>query len=255
MYPILLTIGHFELRTYGVIVALTFLAGLWLSTREAARKGIDPALVTDFALYAFMGGVVGARIYFIAFSDPEYFLKNPWEMLAVWRGGIGVIGALAGGFLVAVWYCRKKRIPLLRFADTLAPAVALGQTLGQLACLANGDSFGRQTDLPWAITYTDPRAMAPLNVPLHPIEFYEMGAYFLVFLAVWMTRKRFKVDGFSFLTYLAAYGAARYVVETFRGHPAIFAAGIPAAQVFGVALILASGLGFLMLARSRDAKQ
>lgn len=255
MYPILLKIGHFELRSYGIIVALAFLAALWLSTREAARKGIDPTLVNDFALYAFLGGIVGARIYFIVFSDPAYFLRNPWEILAIWRGGIGVIGALAGGFLIAVWYCRKKRIPLLKFADTLAPAVALGQTLGQFACLANGDSYGRQTDLPWAITYTDPRAMAPLNVPLHPIEIYEMGAYFLVFLVVWMTRKRFKVEGFGFLAYLATYGAARFVMETFRGHSAIFVAGIPAAQVFGAALILASGLGFFMLARSRDAKQ
>ncbi len=255
MYPILLQIGHFELRSYGIIVALSFLAGLWLSTKEAARKGLDPSLIYDFALYALLGGIVGARIYFILFSDPVYYLKNPWEIFAVWRGGIGVIGALAGGFIAAVWYCRKKRIPLLRFADTLAPAVALGQTLGQFACLANGDSYGRQTDLPWAITYTDPRSLAPLNVPLHPIEIYEMGAYYLVFLVVWTTRKRFKVEGFSFLTYLAAYGVARFLVEFFRGHPAIFTGGIPAAQVFSAALIFVSFLGFFLLGKSRNEKR
>lgn len=252
MYPILVSIGHFELRTYSVVVALVFLAGLWLSTREAARKGLDPALVNDFALYALLGGIVGARIYFIAFSDPAYFLRNPWEILAVWRGGIGVIGALAGGLLVALWYCRRKEVPFLRFADTLAPALALGQTLGQLACLANGDSYGKPTDLPWAITYTDPRAMAPPNVALHPIELYEMGAYFLVFVLVWTTRRRFKGEGFTFLTYLAAYGVARFAMEFFRGHPAILAAGIPAAQVFAAALVLASGLAFFMLARGRS---
>ena len=168
MYPILLDLGVFELRSYGVIVALSFLAALWLAKKEAARKGLDPALIADFSLYALIGGILGARLYFIAFSDPLAYLSKPWEILAVWHGGIGIIGALTGGFLAAVWYCRKKRIPLLRFADVLAPAAPLGQTLGQLACLANGDAYGRPTDLPWAITYTDPRSLAPLNVPLHP---------------------------------------------------------------------------------------
>lgn len=247
MYPILLQIGSFELRSYGVIVALSFLAGLWLASREAARKGLDPALMADFSPYALIGGILGARLYFIAFSDPLAYLSKPWEIFAVWHGGIGIIGALIGGFLAAVWFCRRKHIPLLRFADVLAPAVALGQTLGQFACLANGDAYGRPTDLPWAITYTDPRSLAPLNVPLHPLEIYEMGAYFVVFLVVWLTRKRFKNDGFSFLVYLAAFGVARFVMEFFRGHPALFAGGIPAAQIVGVAFVVLAVIGFYWL--------
>lgn len=247
MYPILLQVGSFELRSYGVIVALSFLAGLWLARKEAARKGLDPALVVDFNLYGLIGGILGARLYFIAFSDPLAYLSKPWEIFAVWHGGIGIIGALIGGFLAAVWFCRRKHIPLLRFADVLAPAVALGQTLGQFACLANGDAYGRPTDLPWAITYTDPRSLAPLNVPLHPLEIYEMGAYFVVFLVVWLTRKRFKTDGFSFLVYLAAFGVARFVMEFFRGHPALFAGGIPAAQIVGVAFVVLAVIGFYWL--------
>ena len=247
MYPILLQFGSFELRSYGVIVLLSFLAGLWLARKEAARKGLDPALIVDFSFYGLVGGIVGARLYFIIFSDPLRYLANPWEILALWQGGIGILGALIGGFVAAAWFCRKRKIPLLKFADVLAPAAALGQTLGQLACLANGDAYGKPTDLPWAITYTDPRSLAPLNVPLHPLELYEMGAYFVVFLIVWLTRKRFKADGSSFLTYLAAYGAARFMTEFFRGHPALFAGAIPAAQVVGVTLVLASILGFYWL--------
>ena len=247
MYPILLHIGSFELRSYGVIFLLSFLAGVWLARKEAARKGLDPSLVSDFSFYALFGGLIGARLYFIAFSDPLHYLRNPWEILAVWHGGIGVIGSLVGGFLVALWYCRRKRIPLLRFADILAPGVALAQTLGQFACLANGDSYGRPTDLPWAIVYTNPRALAPLNVPLHPIEIYEMAAYFLVFLAVWTTRKRFKADGGGFFVYLAAYGIARFAMEFFRGNPAMIGPGIPAAQVAGAALVVASIAGFSWL--------
>lgn len=249
MYPVLFQMGHFELRSYGLIVALSFFVGFWLSTKEAQRKGLEPRLVQDFASYALLGGIIGARLYFVLFSDPAYYLQNPWEVLAIWRGGIGVIGSLVGGFVAALWYTRKKSVPFWRFADAVAPAIPLGQTIGQLACLLNGDSYGKPTDLPWAITYTDPRSLAPLNIPLHPIEIYEMVGYFLVFLLVWKTREKYRADGFAFLTYLAGYGIARFFVEFFRGDPAIFAWNIPAAHVFGVALVFASVVGFYFLAR------
>ena len=92
--------------------------------------------------------------------------------------------------------------------------------------------------------------MAPLNIPLHPVEIYEMAAYFLVFLLVWQTREKYKTDGFAVLTYLVGYGAARFSVEFFRGNPAILAWGIPAAQVFSVALILIAVAGFYILGKN-----
>lgn len=251
MYPVLIRFGTFELRSYGLVVALSFLLGLWLSAKEAERKGLDPALIWDFSLYAFVGGIIGARIYFVLFSDPAHFLQKPWEILAVWHGGIGVIGALVGGFLTALWYCWKKGLSVWLFADVLSPGVVLGQAAGIIACLLNGDSYGKPTDIAWAITYTDPRAVAPLNVPLYPVEIYEMLAYLVVFLTVWLTRERYKTEGFTFLTYLAGYGAARFFVEFFRGNPAIFAWGLPAAQIFGVAMVLAALAGFYVLGESR----
>lgn len=247
MYPILFEFGGFQVRSYGVIVALSFLLALWMSTREAERKGLDPKLVQDFAIYGLIGGIIGARLYFVFFSAPGYFLQHPWEIFAVWSGGIGVIGALIGGLIVALWFCHKQNLSLLKFGDTLAPGSALGQTFGQIACLANGDSYGRPTDVPWAITFTDPRSLAPLNIPLHPVEVYEMAAYFLVFLLIWKIRQHQRLDGVTFFTYLAGYGTARFLVDFFRGDPAIFAWGIQAAQVFGVAMILASVVGFFVL--------
>ena len=250
MYPVLIRLGTFELRSYGIILALSFFLALWLSAREAKRSGLDPALIHDFAFYALLGGIVGARIYYVVFSNPAYFVQKPWEIVAVWHGGIGIIGALLGGFLTALWYCRKKQLSFWRFADTLAPGVALGQAAGVIACLLNGDSYGKPADVAWAITYNDPRALAPLNIPLHPVEIYEMAAYLLVFLLVWQTRGKYKTPGFAFLTYVAGYGAARFAVEFFRGNPAIFAWGVPAAQVFGAALALAAVAGIGVLARA-----
>jgi phosphatidylglycerol:prolipoprotein diacylglycerol transferase len=246
MYPILFDLGGYQIRSYGVIVALSFLIALWMSTREAERKGLEPKLAQDFAGYGLLGGIIGARLYFVLFSAPGYFIEHPLEIFAVWSGGIGVIGSLIGGFLVAVWFCHKKTLSMLKFGDTFAPGMALGQTVGQFACLLNGDSYGRPTDLLWAITYTDPRSLAPLNIPLHPIEIYEMAAYVLMFLMVWKIRKHYRVDGFTFFIYLGGYGMARFVVDFFRGDPAIFAWGIQAAQVFGVAMIAGALIGFLL---------
>lgn len=247
MYPVLFQFGTFGIGSYGVIVALSFFLGLWLSGREALRKGIDPVVIQDFAFYALVGGIIGARLYFVVFSRPTYFLNHPWEILAIWHGGIGIIGALLGGLAAAIWYCRKKKLSFLGFADTLAPGIILGQAVGVLACLLNGDSYGRASDVAWAITYTDPRSLAPLNIPLHPVELYEMGAYLLVFLIVWLVRKKYRTSGFTFLTYLAGYGAARLFADAFRGDPAIFAWGIPAAQVFGAALLLVALIGSWVL--------
>lgn len=251
MYPVLLQLGNFELRTYGIIVALSLFLGIWLSGREAIRKGIDAGLIQDLAIYAVLGGIVGARIYYVVFSNPDYFLKNPWQILAVWHGGIGIIGGLIGGVVTALWYCRRKKLSFWSIADTLAPGIVLAQAAGILACLSTGDSYGKPADIAWAITYTDPRSMALLNIPLHPVEVYEMAAYLLVFLLVWKTRKKYKTPGFAFLTYLAGYGAARFAVEFFRGNPAVFGWGLPAAQVFGVAMLLLAFAGFYILGRTR----
>ena len=248
MYPILFEIENFQIRSYGIVVALSFLLALWLGTKEANRNGLESQTIQDFAVYALIGGVIGARLYFVLFSRPGYFFQNPWEILAIWHGGIGVIGSLVGGFAVSLWYCRKKKISLLSLGDTLAPGIALGQTVGQLACLLNGDSWGKPTNLPWAIVYTDPRSMAPLNVPLHPIEIYEMVAYLFVFLIVLWVRGRTTIRGYVVFSYLGGYGVARFIVEFFRGEPAIFGWGIPAAQVFSVIMVLAAAY---LLLRSR----
>ena len=162
MYPVLFQIGNFEVRSYGFIVAVSFLLALWFGTREA--KGNDRASdIQDFALYALVGGLIGARLYYVLFSRPSYFLQNPSEILAVWQGGISVIGSLFGGLVAALWFCRRRKISFWGLGDTLAPGIAIAQSVGQLACLLNGDSYGRPTDLRWAITYTDPRFVGSLK--------------------------------------------------------------------------------------------
>src|SRR5574341_63387 len=126
MYPVLIDIGHFQLRAYGIVVALAFLAGAWVAGREARRRGMAPALVQDFLFYALAAGIVGARLYYVLVSQPAWYLARPWDILAVWQGGLAVHGGILAGLGVAAWYARRNHLGVLTFADVLTPGLALG---------------------------------------------------------------------------------------------------------------------------------
>jgi phosphatidylglycerol:prolipoprotein diacylglycerol transferase len=239
VYPVLVELGSYPLRAYGVFVALAILTGIWFAAREARRKGLDPALVTDAAWPIVLVALVGARLYYVLFNEPAAYLARPLEILAVWHGGLSVHGALLGGLLAAVWYIRRHRLAFWRFADVVAPGLILGQTVGQIACLLNGDTYGKPTTLPWAIVFTDPRAMAPVGVPLHPIQIYEGVAYLAVFLVVHWASRHATRDGAVLLTYALGYGIARFIVEFFRGDPPV-AAGVVVPQAVSALLVVAA---------------
>lgn len=240
MYPILLDFGWWQLRSYGVFVALAIVVGIWWSAREGERRGFPRAIVYDFAQVATIAGLVGARLYYVVFSEPATYLVHPWEIFAVWHGGLSMHGGLIAGILAGVWFIRRRGLPFWRFADVAAPGLILGQTAGQIACLLNGDTYGKLTMLPWAITFTDPHAMAPLNVPLHPIQIYELLAYGAVFLVVQRIARSRAGDGATAMTYAVVYGVVRFAMEFFRGDPPI-AAGIVVPQAAS-ALLVAGGL-------------
>lgn len=234
MYPILLKIGGFHLRAYGTLIAIALLTGTWLAGREAARKGIPPERVQDFAVWAALFGILGARLYYLAFFSPRVFLEDPLGVLAIWRGGLAIHGAILAGAATAVWYVRRHRLSFWVFVDTLAPAVILGQAIGRLACFLNGDAYGLPTTLPWAVTFTNPESMAPLGVPLHPTQLYEMTLNLALFGLLWWWRTRIRFDGQLFLLYAAGYGFIRFIVEHFRGDQLQYGGGISAAQSLSV---------------------
>lgn len=238
MHPILIQIGDLQIRWYGVMIALAFLAGTLLGIREARRKGFDPERVYDLLFYVMIASLLGARLYYVAASNLSYFLEHPSQILAVWRGGLSLHGGLVGGLLAGVWFCLKRHLLFWSFADLLTPAIILGQAVGRGACVLNGCSFGKPTNLPWAIIFTDPASQAPHNVPLHPTQFYEMGTDALLFVALWNLRKRIRFDGQLFLIYAMAYAVARFILEIFRGDSLMIADVFPVPQVFSVLLFV-----------------
>lgn len=249
MYPILVDLGVWQIRSYGVFVVIAILAGVWWSAREAERRGFARAVVYDAAWTIALAGFAGARLWYALFSEPHAFLVRPWEIFAVWHGGLSMHGALVAGTVVGVWWIRRRGLPFWRFADALVPGLILGQTVGQIACLLNGDTYGRPTDVPWAVVFTDPHAMAPLGVPLHPLQAYELLAYLAVFLVVQRVARSAARDGAVLLTYAVLYGAARFAMEFFRGDPPVIA-GIIVPQALSVALVAAALASLVVLRRS-----
>ncbi len=222
MFPISLQLGPFTINAHGVMMALGFIAGWLLIRNEARRKGLDREALEGLLPYAVIGGLIGARLNYLLFSDLGHYLENPWDILTIWRGGIALQGGLIGGLLVGIWYCRRHRLPFWQVADAFSPGLLLGQAWGRFGDLLVGGEYGTPTDLPWAITFTDPRSQAPLGVPLHPTQLYEMIWDLLVLGIIWLTRRMPGYDGRSFLQYAFLYSLGRFVIEYFRGDKLIF---------------------------------
>jgi len=223
MLPWLFRIGDFFLPTYGLLITLGFLSGLWLSRRLAPRAGLDKETILNLGVYAALGGILGAKLLLIL-MDLEHYLAQPREIFSfstLQAGGI-FYGGLLGGLLVAALYMARKRLPVLRVADVLAPGLALGHAIGRLGCFAAGCCWGLPSRLPWAVTFKNPAAHqmfgTPLHEPLHPTQLYEVLAVAAIFVLVYRRFLRPHGPGALLGLYLTLYSTARFLIEFVRAH-------------------------------------
>jgi len=149
MYPILFKIGPFALHTFSVLHGLAFVAGAWWAYREAKRLGIDPQRILDLSVLIFVWSLVGARIFSILFDGSlQWYLQHPFDVFAVWKGGLTFYGGFLFSIPAGIWYLKKYKLDFWLTADMIAPGLALGGAIGRLGCFASGDSFGKPTTLP-----------------------------------------------------------------------------------------------------------
>lgn len=248
--PVLLTLGHIHIGWYGIIVTLAIAVGVWVATREAKRRGISEDETLGLASWAVIGGLIGARLFHVV-DKLDYYIANPLAALAIWQGGLAIWGAVAGGAVAAVLYTRRHGLPLARLADAAAPALLVGQMIGHVACIINGDSTGTPTDLPWGFVYVNPGAMVPaelLGVPTHPYPLYDILWMSVVLGVIWMLRSRVKTEGVLFLTYVSLYAVGRFVL-TFVRREAIWFLGLQEAQVVAVIVMAAAVIALWVLSR------
>src|SRR6266508_1217651 len=220
--PILVHLGPLAISWYGLAVATGILVGAWLTTREAARKGLPVEPIMDLMVWISVGGVVGARLLYVL-DRWDFFVKNPFQILAINTGGLSIMGAILGGALTGALLAWRRGLPIRRLFDTFAPGIVLGQAIGRFGCLFTGDTLGRPTDGTWGIMYLNPMARAPqLGVAYQPAFFYEQLWDVLVFAIVWRLRGRFKQDGQLFALYLGLYAIGKFAITFVRLDPVYF---------------------------------
>ncbi len=221
MYPEIFHLSF--LHTYGVLVAIAFLAGLWMASRLATRAGLDADAVTNLGIYCALSAIVGAKLMMFIVDAPYYY-QHPGEIfsLATVQAGGVFYGGLIAALAVSWWYMRRTGLPLAKTADVFAPGIALGHGIGRLGCFSAGCCWGVPTHLPWSVRFTNPVSNqlvgVPLGIPLHPTQLYEAFAEFLIFgILLWRVRKPHRAGAIISL-YLVLYSAARFTVEFFRFH-------------------------------------
>jgi phosphatidylglycerol:prolipoprotein diacylglycerol transferase len=249
MHPILVDFGFFSIKTYGFFIAAAFLAGISLAVREARRQGIDTQIILDMSFYMIIGAIVGSRLFYVL-TNAGYYLAHPLDLLKVWQGGL----TFYGGFLMAIAVCgymiRRHRLGVWKTFDLFAPSLALGVMLGRLGCFAAGCCHGRPCDLPWAVTFAHPDSLAPLYVPLHPVQLYASAGALITAVVLYWLRTRKTFDGQLALLWMLLYSASRSIEELFRGDMREdLLLGYPSARIIALAMLLVAAALYPILRR------
>jgi phosphatidylglycerol:prolipoprotein diacylglycerol transferase len=250
--PVIVHLGPLAVSWYGIFVALAIAVGLWLAFREARRKGLPMEQVESLALWVFVGGVVGARALHVI-DRWDLYAAQPHMMVAIWNGGLAIMGAVLGGTLTGLVVAWRRGLPVLAISDAAAPGVILGQAIGRFACLFTGDAVGRATS-GFGITYLNPRAMVPqLGVAYEPVFLYEMAWDLAVLAVLWLLRPVLRVDGQLFAVYLALYAVGKFGL-TFLRTETVWLAGLQEAQLLSIVALGIAALWAAFARTGRDAR-
>ena len=240
----LFSIGSIHIQLFGVMIAIGIIVGFYTLSMEVKRKELDDNKITDLAIYTVLIGIIGARVNYIIAFNPAYYMANPLEIIMLQKGGLSIQGGLIAGILFALWYVKKKGIPLGKTADAFAPAIIIGQAIGRVGC----DVFGVVMSKPW---FWGVQVQGQL---LHPAQIYEAVLNYLLFFVLWQKRKRIKYNGELFIYYLIGFSINRFIVEFARSNPIVIGP-ITIAHLYSLGLIIgALILGLWFKARQDSDK-
>jgi phosphatidylglycerol:prolipoprotein diacylglycerol transferase len=237
MYPIVWEPFGFPISSFGVMLALAFLVGTWITAVRMREEGLDPEAATTILIYVMVGGIGGSKLYFAI--DNAIRHDTAFLPLLLSRDGITWYGGLIGATALGALGCRIHGISILKFMNAAAVAGPVGQALGRIGCFLVGDDYGRPSDLPWAIAF--PKGAPPTQERVHPTQLYEILWLLPVAALLWTRRKR---SPFLFGEYLALNGLGRLVIESWRINPKV-ALGLTEPQWIGLALIAVGSVSWL----------
>jgi phosphatidylglycerol:prolipoprotein diacylglycerol transferase len=223
VYPKLFELGPFTVYSYGVLLAVSYLLGLWMAVARGKKRGLDSNRVLDLGIYIIIAALVGAKLLLLI-VDFDQYSKQPADILSLLRSGGVFYGGLILAVVVAFRYIATHKMPMWTTCDVFAPGIALGHVTGRLGCFAAGCCYGKPTDVSWGVVFTNPLAAAqvgtPLGIRLHPTQLYEAGAELLILGLLLATEGRGRrFPGRTFWLYMLLYAISRYVIEIYRGDP------------------------------------
>ncbi len=265
MYPTLLKFGSFEITTFGLMMFIAFVSAGWILSKQFQKYGLTDDLASSMVMYAAIGGIAGAKIYYaILFHD--------WHLLFD-RAGLVWYGGLLGGFLACAWLLRRRRVDFLTAADATAPALAIGYAFGRIGCFLVGDDYGRPTSGWWGVAFpkgsppTTAEALREFGVKLdpsipayevlrvHPTQLYESAAAFVMFAILMWYSRRTHFKGRAFALFLGMMGIERFLVEIVRAKDDRFFGPFTVAQAISCGLLVTAILVWARAPKADTSRQ
>ena len=257
MYPILFHFGSFPISSFGVMMVIAFLLGNYLLRIDVVAEGYDAIIADDIIFRAAIGGILGAKFYYLIENIPTgqaadningliniiagiFTLNGERIAFGIQNFGAGLVflGGLVGGMAAVSWYIYRKNLNWFKIADLAAPFLVLGHGIGRIGCFLVGDDYGIPTNLPWAIAF--PNGLPPTNIAVHPTQLYEMSAYFIIFFYLRYRKRNQTFSGEIIFEYLFLGGLSRFMVEFIRTNTK-YIFGLSGAQYLSI-LMMAIGV-------------
>lgn len=270
MYPVLFRVGDFVITSFGVMLAGAFLVGGYLASLEFRRRGHDPDYAWQLVIGAVVGGIVGAKLYYMLLNWPD-LLRDPWGSLAS-RSGLVWYGGFIGGALGVAYLAWRRQMPLGVVTDCAAVALPAAYAVGRLGCFLVGDDYGRPTDHWIGVAFprgappstagnlreqfgvaVDPSIPDSQVLAVHPTQLYEIAMSLIIFAYLWRVRREPRPSGSLFMLYLMLAGIERFLVEIFRAKDDRFFGPLTLAQTISLAILLSGLYGWWRLRQARAA--
>ena len=213
--PTIIRLGPFEIRWYGLMYILGFLSSYLLFRRQVKKKrpeGITPQTVENLYFWLILALVAGARLGYVIFYNPGFYIREPLKIFAVWEGGMSFHGGLIGILITGILFTRAHRLDFWLMTDLFVPTIPPGLFFGRMGNFINGELYGRPTDAPWGMIFPEGG-----NLPRHPSQLYEAFLEgILIFLVLWFIKDKIKKRGLILSIFLILYGVFRFLAEFTR---------------------------------------
>lgn len=245
MNPIAFSVFGFDIRWYGIFIALAMLIASTFVLRKGKGMGISEDDLMDLIIWVLPSAIIGARVYYVLFFDLGYYLSEPMEILNLRAGGLAIHGGVIGGVLAGYFVTKKKNMPFVKLADVVAPVLILGQAIGRWGNYFNGEAHGGPTDLPWGIMVD--------GVKVHPTFLYESVWNFAIFAFLLRLLNKRHFDGQVAALYLILYSIGRFFIEGLRTD-SLMIGPLRVAQVISLVLI-ALGVAIYQWGKKRAASR